>query len=896
MIRLRLRDKILLLSTLGVILPTALFGIIAHQRTADEFQAESRHHLEYAMQVTEDEVEAVIADSGNGVALLSRLDIFQVMLAEGSFGYTPMMLKGMLDSRTIYDGLIVIDAEGVVVAATDERLIGLGANGLNAARFALAGQMFTGSANGFFDPLEIRIVSAAPIFDRADPKRAVGALIGVLNWDVVPAALDDTLNNRQEHGFGLDLVLVRPSDGRVLYATEQSAAIGEAAPSLVDAPSAQIFSRKLGDDATYLMAKGEVTIGLGANREAWVVLAGVPEDEIYAASNMLGRQFFWIGLLVACAVLMLAWHFARTLNRPISQMTEAMTRLAAGEKDVPVPVYRCRDEIGVMASSFAVFKQTALDLADAKEAADAASRAKSLFLANMSHEIRTPLNGVLGMLELLLSGALGGQQRRYAETAHRAGDHLLRILNDVLDLSKVEAGKLQFSVEDFNLRTLLDDVATSYGQLLDRRPIEVHACIGPAVPSFVRGDPHRLRQVLSNLMGNAGKFTSLGEIVLSADLVEAGAEHVVVRIAVKDTGIGITEEQRRRIFEPFAQADASTTRRYGGTGLGLAISRRLVEMMGGTLDASGAPGIGATFFFTARFQASGKLPVRGGALEAKVGAEPSRRPPAAAESTAAALPVLLVEDNPMNQQVACEMLAQLGYAAEVADDGAQAVGRFRPGKYALVLMDCQMPVMDGYEAARRIVAKDDAAVPTPIIAMTAHALPEDRERCRLEGMADHLAKPFTMAGLDRVLRRWATPPGRQPATDSAAGPAPAPCFDRNALAALRAVQTPGIAPLAERAAETFFASAPGLLSAFEQGLAAGDAVSARRAVHTLKSSSACLGLIQVAALSKALEMGCAEGALENVKSRIFELKQALEAGIRALRAELAAGHAAAPAR
>jgi len=381
------------------------------------------------------------------------------------------------------------------------------------------------------------------------------------------------------------------------------------------------------------------------------------------------------------------------------------------------------------------------ELLAARDAAEAGSRAKSAFLANMSHEVRTPMNGVIGMAELLLREPLGDKGRRYAETIQRSGRALLGVLDDVLDLSKVEAGQLRLEVAPLDLSALVIEMKDLFGEAARAKGIRLSLEVAPDAARWVTGDALRLRQVLLNLVSNAVKFTGQGTIAVSARGEAGGA----VRFEVKDTGIGIAHDQQARIFDAFAQAEDGTTRRYGGTGLGLSISRHIVGLMGGTIGVHSVPGEGSLFWFSvplaeALAPGAAQLATGGGAPAGKALA--GRR-------------VLVVEDEPVNAEVTRAMLLRLGVEVVTADDGAQAVVAHARQAFDCVLMDCQMPVMDGLEATRRIRGAEAAggAERTPIVALTAHVLPEHRKDCIDAGMDDYLAKPFSATALEQVLAR-----------------------------------------------------------------------------------------------------------------------------------------------
>ena len=629
-------------------------------------------------------------------------------------------------------------------------------------------------------------------------------------------------------------------------------------------------------------------------------------------------------------------------------------------------------------------------LAETLTRAETASQAKSEFMANMSHEIRTPMNGVLGFTELLLKTGISAHQRQLVEKVRRSGEMMLDVINDILSFAKIEAGRLQLEEVRFELYPLAEHLVEIFAGQAQQKGVELVCAIAPATPHMLRGDPGRLRQVLVNLLGNAVKFTAGGEVVLRIEPLEAPVGEVRLRFEVRDTGIGISREAQEQIFEPFTQADGSTTRRFGGTGLGLTIARHLVGLMEGEIHVESEPGAGSRFIFSASFgreeavEAPLSLPTAGmtalvvdnnasccaavqellvgmgitadaaaGPDEALLLANEGKRyrfllldaalpeaetteltrrlagedkgiiiltpwgkrmePATAGVNELLPKPVtrsnlraclermltglhpeaqgadeglgaerfcgrlLLVEDNPVNQELARSMLELIGCKVEVAGDGLQAVNKVRQRPdYSLVLMDVQMPELDGYAATRciRELEQSEGRLPLPIIAMTANAMEGDREKCWVAGMDDYLAKPFSMEQLTGMVRKHlpaaALPVGT--ATPMAESVAAAEDFDRGALARIRALERPGSPPLLQRVVALFEADADSILEELHRNITEGNAEGVRLAAHRFKSGSANLGALRLARLARELESLGKEGELQGAAPLLGEME------------------------
>ena len=519
------------------------------------------------------------------------------------------------------------------------------------------------------------------------------------------------------------------------------------------------------------------------------------------------------------------------------------------------------------------------EVVQAKDAAMAATQAKSDFLANMSHEIRTPLNAIIGLTYMLRRDGATPVQAARLEQIDRSGEHLLALINDVLDLSKIEAGRLELEPSDFALPQLVQEVAEVLRPEADAKGLFVRVELLD-VPHWVRGDPRRVRQALINYIGNALKFTREGGVAVRVSVDQRLADAAVVRFAVSDTGIGIPADKLDALFQPFEQVDSSTARVFGGTGLGLAITRHLAGVMRGEVGVTSAPGRGSNFWFTATLD---------------LVAEPARAAPhgsdlAAVRREHAGLRVLLVEDNPISAEVAVDLLEQAGLLVDVAKDGAEAIACARSSRYDLVLMDMQLPHVDGMQATRAIRALPGWDQPA-IVALTANVLPDDRQRCMAAGMDDVLAKPLRPAALYELLRKWlggarasGTSVGRDAAAraataDASAGqPTLAFIASVSGMDSERVVEFSGQEASYLRLLQSLVASHRVFVRKFDERLRAGDVESARREAHSLKGAAATLGAQGAVQALDALAVALGEpGAVANAQAMQDRLRALADA-------------------
>ncbi len=614
-----------------------------------------------------------------------------------------------------------------------------------------------------------------------------------------------------------------------------------------------------------------------------VSLQKVHRNLLLIASVMAG--ILVIGLLAA---MVLSTRLLGVIVDPIIALSGTMKKISRKkEYDLRVPV-KSEDELGLLATGFndmldqiqerdehleeEVAERTK-DLVKAKEGAEAASRAKSEFLANMSHEIRTPMNGVLGVADLLLQADLSDKQHNLVRTIRSSGKNLLYIINDILDFSKIEAGRLELEYINFDLRELVEGIYDLFSNKASEKGLTLTSQLQEEIPAIVYGDLVRIRQILTNLIGNAIKFTEYGSVQLSSKLVEKNEGTCCLHFEVRDTGIGLSTEEKDGIFDAFSQADSTTTRKYGGTGLGLTISRQLVQLMDGEIGVTSEKGFGASFWFEVSLQIPRDL-------ESALSQSKKEQQENITELTQYDCRVLLAEDNLTNQIVAEGMLELFGCKVDLAVNGVEAVEARRNNSYDIIFMDCQMPELDGYSATGQIrkFEQQKGGSHVPIVALTAHVMTGDRQRCIAAGMDDYLSKPLQKEQLQSILEKWVLNVGAHviPADDQPAINKSVELTDRFDFLVFekyRQLQKPDKPDIVLEIINSFLKVAPSMLQAIRDAVRSQDADSLWKAAHTMKSGNSTVGALLMADICSNLEMKGRAGSCEDSDKLLSKLEK-----------------------
>ncbi len=896
----KIQSKLFLFAILCAVIPllaTFVFSFSAVKASLTKTVAEN---LE--AQATEEMaiLQQQLVSAKHELATLSQLSNMQNVQIGDALGNLQRDLDIFAKRTPLFNEIVAVDYNGTAVAGTSPEFVGQNLSGTWEFEAPKLGIQFDGRVvRSYRHNLDVATQSV-PLYDRADPEKIVGVLIGSINWELLQGTLSNLSvfggKQNQQHQIFLQSV----EDARILYGSEGV----EVPTQLLNSASTDSMLKDVtlnGDDFTM------VTVASKPIKEfrdpQWRLHLLLDKQIAYASIRNLQQYFIAAAALVSLLVFGLGYLLSRSIVNPVKDLVAGAESLANGNYDYVLPETTAKDEIGQLTNSFNAMCEAVQineqELVSKTEIAEQAARLKGEFLANMSHEVRTPINGVLGMTELLLNTELDLTQKRYATTISRSGNALLAVINDILDYSKIDAGKLELSEAGFDLRDLVEDVVEILAESAHKKGVEVTLKIDPKFHLAYSGDANRLRQVLLNLMGNAVKFTSQGEVKLEVTMEIDNAVDALIRFAVVDTGIGVPASAQATIFESFVQADGTNTRQFGGTGLGLAISANLARLMGGEIGLESEVGVGSTFWITANLtklpnsvekewrnpdSLSGKhilivddnhtnreilesqvqfwgattvvvsncvdalramesayisnryfdaaildmhMPsVNGlelaGLIQSRklapdmrvlilsssidnidsaiceengvnaIVTKPIRQPDLFNSITAILVShgftnissrtvtkkiqskslsgtVLLVEDNPVNQDMMLEMLRQFGVNTLLAENGQVALNAVEQQHFDLVLMDCQMPVMDGF-AATQAIREREAKLPEAkrlsIVALTANAMQGDKERCLKAGMDDYLAKPISSDLLDQMLEKYLGPIKSEPAISS----------------------------------------------------------------------------------------------------------------------------------
>lgn len=1040
----KLGYKLILFALLCSVIPLLGMATLAFNAARSSMGEIVESDLESIAQQEIRNLEDHLNDAHAHLSTWARLGIMQDVMVDDFEGDLGDELIRLAEQYPLFAELLVVNSKGLVIASTDPTVREREFRGHRAFEAPAPGVVFQ-SRLKYSSRLEKRVITfGKPIVANYSESTLIGSLVGSIDWELVEKNLIERVVFGGKQDQQRSIVLQSSADNKVLYATSGRQLSDDFLEKI--SSNKGVLEQRI-DQANYVVASAYSKEANGVHDPFWILHVVLDTDIAYSSIQDLLRYMFLIGFAALLLVTILGYFVGRAGVRPINALVLGAQGLAAGDYDSPLPRYAHNDEIGVLTNSFVsmrdAIKKNEQELIKRTEISEEAARLKGQFLANMSHEVRTPINGVLGMTELLMNTQLDSTQSRYASTIFKSGQSLLSVINDILDFSKIEAGKLELQYSAFDLREVVEDVLELVAESAHKKGIEISALLPPDAHVAYQGDASRVRQILINLLGNAIKFTSEGEVKLTITSGDNGVNQSLLRFEVQDTGIGIPADAQSAIFESFVQADGTTARKHGGSGLGLAISAQLSELMNGGIGLDSELGIGSTFWFTASV---GKLSetvenawqdnqslkgkrilivddnktnrdilqaqveywgadylLTDGALQAlsamrtatqqkrpfdlvildmhmpgmdglsltaaiknddsladtrlillssvcdeldstsyrAIGLEavltkPVRQPElfqcltAVIANTNISLKtttrinkmefepldgrVLIAEDNPVNQELISEMMGLMGIDFHLVSNGQEAFDSFLKERFDMVLMDCQMPIVDGFEATRlirQLEITQPLLSPVPIVALTANALQGDREICLENGMDEYLSKPVSSNQMYEMLTRWLPVRVCEPVLDPESNvttlkampvdaerianteakeedtldEVDAPALDSVAFSQIAAISAQASAGFLSRLTLKFIETSASDINKLGVMLSEGNSEEVRKLAHSLKGSSANLGAQTLAKLCHEIELASAGENLDGIDVQLEDIKSERDRVVDALHNE-----------